>query len=160
MILFASMNRDKALYQLFGARFNRWHVVFLSIAILLANAACVSVTPIYYEDDKSMALERMAQFHTHFNNGEYDDAFELFTPNGRSNQTVEGFSSQLRSFREVSGNFLSHEVVSEKIQLKGNFRIVNYKVRSKFEKIEILEEFDFIVEGESAHIDFYGQPKE
>lgn len=120
--------------------------------------SCVSVKPIYYDDDKKVAESRVEKFHQSFNEEKYDDMFDAFTPKGRNQSSKEQFILDLKNLRSKLGRIKIGKLVKSDVKPQFATRLVHMFYETEFEKGKLIEEFDCIVDRQSAIFDFYGQP--
>jgi len=125
----------------------------------LTTAACLfSAKPIYYENDKRVALEHVAAFHNYLSDGDYERIYELFDKKVTSQQSKEQFIGALRSFQDQAGAFRKHTIVTIDVRPQADFRLVHIILDSEFDRIRTQEEFDCFVDGATAVFGFYGHP--
>ena len=106
-----------------------------------------------------MAEDTVARFHALYNESNFAGMYDLFTERGRERTTRQEFIEQAGRFRQEAGPIKSTLVARSDVKVAGGARVVNVFYRTEFEKLSKLEEFDCLVAGASAPIDFYGQPE-
>ena len=121
--------------------------------------SCVSVEPIYYDDDKKVAEGHVQEFHQSLNEEKYDDMFDLFTPKGRNESSRETFARDLRNLRSAMGRVKDSKLVRAEVTPQASKRLVHMFFETEFENGKLIEEFDCLVDRDKAVFDHYGQPK-
>ena len=130
-------------------------ILFLSF---LGAISCVSVKPIYFEDDKKVAERHVEKFHQSFNEEKFDGMFELFTPKGRNESSRETFARDLKSLRSRFGRIKNSKLVKSEVKPQASTRLVHMFFETEFDNGKLIEEFDCLVNGDNAIFDHYGQP--
>lgn len=120
--------------------------------------SCVSVKPIYYDDDKKLAESLIEKFHQSFNEEKYPDMFDLYTPKGRNQSGKEQFALDLQNLRSKLGRIKNSKLVQSEVKPQASTRLVHMLYETEFEKGKIIEEFDCLVDGQNVIFDYYGQP--
>jgi hypothetical protein len=142
-------------------RFTTLAAILFLTALYSAGTGCVSVSPIYYDDDKAVAKHTVERFHELFNDEKYDEIYDLFSDKGKQvAETKENFIGHLRNLRNSSGRITSSTPETIDVKPQSSTRLVHMFYSSQFEKKIIREEFDCIVDGKRGLIEFYGQPDE
>ena len=137
----------------------KWHYPSILFLLCFGMISCVSVKPIYYEDDKKVAEGHVQKFHQFLNEEKYDDMFDLFTPTGRNESSRETFTRDLRNLRSAMGRIKDSKLVRSEVKPGASKRLVHMYFETEFENGKLIEEFDCLVDGNTAVFDHYGQPK-
>ncbi len=138
-------------------KYKNWFLTTIFI-YLIGTTACISVKPIYYEDDKKIAESQVEKFHQLFNDEKYDEIYNLYTPKVQNQQSKEQFISVLQNFRASFGRIKNSKIVKSEVNPQAATRLVHMFYETEFEKGKKLEEFDCLVDGQNGIFDFYGQP--
>ncbi len=134
-------------------------LVFALIFILCFGIiSCISVKPIYYDDDKKVAESHVTKFHQLFNEEKYNELFDFYTPKGRNQSSKEQFATDLQNLRSKYGPIKNSKLAKSEVKLQASTRLVHIFYETEFEKGRVIEEFDCLVDGQNAIFDFYGQP--
>jgi hypothetical protein len=120
--------------------------------------SCVSVKPIYYDDDKKVAESHVEKFHQLFNEEKYNDLFDFYTPKGRNQSSREQLIIDLQNLRSKYGFIKNSKLVKSEVKPQSSTRLVHMFYETEFEKGKVIEEFDCLVDGQNAIFDYYGQP--
>lgn len=136
----------------------------LLLAILFflcfTSTACISVKPIYYDDDKKVAEKHVEKFHQLLNEEKYDEIYNLFNKKMQTAQSKEQFTKALQNILAVNGKVKNSKLIKSEVKLVESVRLVHMFYETEFEKETRLEEFDCLVDGENAIFDFYGHPEQ
>lgn len=131
--------------------------ILLVIWCFLFNA-CVSIKPVYYDEDKKVAEKQVEKFHQLFNEEKYDEIYNMFTEKEQNQQSKEQFVTALKNILAIQGKVKNSKLVKSEVKPKASFRVVHMFYETEFEKGKQLEEFDWLVDGNDALVDFYGHP--
>jgi hypothetical protein len=144
----------------FESKYKLVNLIVISLLFCCLNTACISVKPIYYDDDKKIAEKHVEKFHQLFNDEKYDEIYNLYTPKIQNAQSKEQFAAALQKLRAEAGRIKNSKIIKTDVKPLASSRLVHMFYETEFEKSKLFEEFDCLVEGENAVFDFYGQPKE
>lgn len=126
----------------------------------LVVTACVSIKPIYYDDDKKVAEKHVEKFHQLLNEEKYDEIYNLFTQKVQTGQSKEQFVRALKNILAINGKVKNSKLIKSDVKPEASFRLVHMFYETEFEKGKQLEEFDCLVDGNNAIFDFYGYPEQ
>ena len=127
--------------------------VLLLISGLAAMSACVSVKPIYYDDDKAVARSKVVQLHVLYNNDDFAAIYELLTDRLKHETTKEAFVASLAKLKVDNGRFVESKDVDSQVVPQASRREVLLKYSSKYEKSWCDEGFALFVDGKDAVVD-------
>src|SRR5262245_21875381 len=117
-----------------------WLTQIIFLALNLSSIGCLSVTPIYYDDDKAVGKATVERFHQLFNDEKYDEIYDLFTDKGKQvAQTKENFIGHLRGLRYSAGRIKSSDLGTIDVKPQASTRLVHMFYSTQFEKKTIRE---------------------
>ena len=122
--------------------------------------ACVSIKPVYYDDDKKVAEKHVEKFHRLLNEEKYDEIYNLFTQKVQTKQSKDQFVRAFKSILAINGKVKNSKLVKSDVKPNDSFRVVHMFYETEFEKGKQLEEFDCFVDGDKVVFDFYGHPEQ
>jgi hypothetical protein len=135
-------------------------VVLLIVLLVFVTFSCVSVKPIYYEDDKKIADNYVKEFHNLYNNRDYKKIYEMFSDKIKKQQSKEQFIFALEKQQNEKGKVVKSEIIKSEIKPLASYRLVHSFYKTTYEKAVKYEEFDCLVDGENTLFDYYGQPEQ
>jgi len=136
----------------------RNYIIAALFFLCFGAVSCISVKPIYYDDDKKLAENHVEKFHQSFNEEKYTDMFDLYTPKGRNQSSREQFIVDLQNLRLKLGRIKNSKLVKSEVKPQSSTRLVHMFYETEFDKGKIIEEFDCLVNDQNAIFDYYGQP--
>jgi hypothetical protein len=135
-------------------------IILLIILSVFVTTSCVSVKPIYYENDKKLADSYVKEFHSLYNNRDYKKIYEMFSDKIKKQQSKEQFISALEKLQNEKGKVVKSEIIKSEIKPLASYRLVHSFYKTTYEKAVKYEEFDCLVDGENTLFDYYGQPEQ
>jgi|GEM_PF-3945351 len=137
------------------------HRILVKYTIVIFLCFChigcpFSVKPVYFEDDKKIALQLVEKFHSYLDDENFDAIYDLFSNKVRSQQSKEQFINKLKVFRIEVGKVKTARNLKLDVTPQASFRIVHMIFSTQFENRLVSEEFDCLVDGQKATFDFYG----
>jgi hypothetical protein len=131
----------------------RFAVTLFSSLSILGFSACVTVKPIYYEDDKNVVREKVEHAHKLYNNSDYKSIYDLLTDRVKHEVTQEEFVGILERVKADNGNFLEAKEIDSQVVQQGSFREVRLKNSSNYERGNCEEGYAVFVDGGNAIFD-------
>ncbi len=128
-------------------------VILYIVSCLVATSACVSVKPIYYDDDKALARKKVEQLHQFYNSDDFTAIYDLVTDRLKNETTREQFVENLTKLKQDNGRFIEAKETDSQIVPEASFREVRLKYSSKYEKGWCNEGFALFVDGKEAVVD-------
>jgi hypothetical protein len=119
----------------------------------LSGLACFSVKPIYYADDKAVARKQVEKFHQLYNDGSYEQLYELLTKRVKNEVSKDDFVSNFSTLKTDNGQFIEATEVKSEVVPQAAVREVRIKYSSKFEKGWCDEGFAIFVDENDALVD-------
>lgn len=137
---------------------------FAPIFLFTAAAmACISAKPIYYADDKAVAIKAVEKVHQLYNDEKYEEILQMFVPRKEQNpgERERFFESMKKNYAE-RGKIIGYHETKYQITPQSNHRELLFMFRTDFEKGTHGEGYVILVNGEEAVLDGYfqtdGQP--
>lgn len=135
-------------------------LVFLIISVSLLITACISVKPIYYDDDKKLAYEKGEEFHQLFSDKKYKEIYQnTFSAESRKLLSFENFLAAFGEYRTNCGKVKNSKLVKEGIQPEASYRRIDLIYETELENCLMRERIVFHVDGEKAEIYFFEKPE-
>jgi len=128
-------------------------VILVVVAFLCAASACISVKPIYYDDDKSLARKKVEQIHQLYNSDDFAPIYDLVTDRLKKEATKEQFVANITKLKQDNGRFVEAKETDSQVVPEASFREVRLKYSSKYEKGWCNEGFALFVDGKEAAVD-------
>lgn len=129
--------------------------LFLSVLTL----SCVSIKPVYFDDDKKIAMMKVDKFHQLFNDDKFDQMYDLFSLETRKDVSIQEFSKSFQQLKNETGKVKKSNVVSSDIKVEAAYRKVELIYKTEFENFTMREKFQCLVDGKDAVIDIYHKPE-
>lgn len=123
-------------------------IVFLE----LSNIACVSIKPVYYDDDKKVAENAVQAFFQMLNNEKYNDIYALYDEQARSEQSKESLIQAAKQTLTQYGKVQNSSLVEAKVFPKTSTREVRMEYKAKFDRGERFVWFIWNVNGKQARL--------
>jgi len=120
---------------------------------LVVVSACVSVKPIYYDDDKAVARKKVEQIHQLYNQDDFAAVYDLVTERLKREVTKDVFIATLTEVKQSNGLFLEAKEIDSQVVPDASYREVRLKYSSKYEKGWCNEGFAIFVDGSGAIVD-------
>lgn len=134
-------------------------IVFIALILIVTfSPNCVSIKPIYFEDDKRIAIKKIESFQNLFNEQKYDEIYTFFSSAARNRQSKDQFITSLQKLHDDVGIVINSRLLKSEIRAEASFRLVHMFYETEFRKGKRFEEFVCLVDDEKVLIDFYGQP--
>ena len=127
--------------------------IFFVAAFLSISSACVSVKPIYYDDDKAVARKKVDQIHQLYNQDDFGAIYDLVTDRLKREMPKEDFIAAFTKLKESNGNFIEANEIDSQVVPAASFREVRLKYSSKYEKGLCDEGFALFVDGGNSLVD-------
>ncbi len=122
-------------------------------ALLGGLTGCLSVKPIYYKDDKAVAVRYVDNYRSLYNDERFEEMYALLSKRVQQEVAKEEFVSQMQKAKQSNGKFLNaHEIKSEVVPV-GSAREVRIMYESEFELGPCSEGYAILVDGNNAIID-------
>ncbi|MEO7660613.1 MAG: hypothetical protein ABIV48_13445 [Pyrinomonadaceae bacterium] len=128
-------------------------VILCVVFSLVVISACVSVKPIYYDDDKAAARKKIEQIHQLYNQDDFAAIYELVTVRLKKETTKDEFVAILTKLKKDNGLFVEANEVDSQVVPEASFREVRIKYSSKYENGWCSEGFALIVDDKDAVVD-------
>ena len=120
------------------------------ISLLLSS--CISVRPVYYEQDIATADEVVKKFHRLLNEENYEELYKLTDEQARATKSKDAFMQVMRQIRGQIGKVVSSSRLDAKATSQTAATQVEAVYQTKYEKEEIKEKFVLMVAGKKAGI--------
>ncbi len=135
---------------------------FLVLALVATVAAfcgaCFSAKPIYYTDDKAVALKAIDKVHQLYNDEKYEEILTMFLKKQESNPGErDRFLFAMKKNRAERGKIIGYQETKYQITPKASFRELLFMLRTEFEKGTYEEGVVVLVDGDTAVLDGYFQ---
>lgn len=139
----------------------RIYSVYIGLIVVLAASiltitGCISVNLENFDENKRVAKIYVEHFHSLFNEEKYSGLYKMFSVKGRESRNLADFTQMLSSFRRSAGWAKESKLVHSSVSKVGSSTRVHMFFETHFDNVTRFEEFDCLVDGESALIDFYG----
>lgn len=113
--------------------YSKFAILFLIAATIFS--ACTSVKFGYYSDDKKLAEKVVEQYHSLYNEQNYEEIFNSAHEDAKATKSKEGLGLVLAQAFEKYGKHISSEPAYSKVTtISANERQVEFAYKSKFEK--------------------------
>lgn len=132
--------------------------LFFIAFTLLFSSGCVSVTPIYYDDDKKISQQQVEKFHQLYNDENYAEMYKVMSLETRKVLSQESFVKKFEQTRSDLGKVIKSDLVKSDVKPKATTRIVELIYETEFENDKTKELFIFSTDGKQAFIEVYNQP--
>ena len=140
---------------------SNYQVIIASLLFLLVltNASCFSIKPIYLEKDKEIAQSNIEKFHQLFNDEKYNEMYDLFSAQIKSEISFDKFLESFKDLRTNTGKIKNSKLVKSEIKTEASFRVIELVYETEFENVTLSEKFSCLVDGNTSIIDIYDKPK-
>ena len=126
-------------------------IVLLAASVL--TGSCVSVKPIYYDEDKVTARGKVHQLHELYNRETFSDIYDMLSDRLKNEQTREQFIASLTRLKADNGRFLQSQETKIQVIPQAATREVDIRFSSEYEKGWCDEGFALFVDGKESVID-------
>jgi len=132
-------------------------VALLSLCVVIVTS-CVSVKPVYYKDDKAVALKAVEQVHQLFNDENYEGILQMFARQTEENGGErDQFLASMKKNRAERGRIVNYKETKYQLTPNASHRELLFLFTTEFEKGIYEEGFVVLVDGENAKLDGYFQ---
>ncbi len=127
--------------------------------IFLIGNGCVSVTPVYYDEDKKIVESQIKKFHELYNEENFKEMYEMNSLETKKVVTQEEFIKKFKQTRSELGKVLKSKIIKAKVKPQASSRLVEFVYETTFENGKVKELFICSTNGKESVIEVYNQPK-
>lgn len=128
---------------------------FLFILLGVVFSGCISVEPIYYEQEIKTADEAVKKFHLLLNEENYEELYNLTDEQARAIKSKDDFVQVMKQIQLRFGKVLNSSKVNAQATSQASSTKVEMVYQTKFEGKEIKEKFVWIVAKKKAGLFSY-----
>ena len=122
------------------------------------NWGCVSVTPVYYDDDKNVAQKKAGEFHQYYNDKNFKEMYKLLSAETQKVLSEELFVQKFEKVYTESGKIIKSDLVKSDVKPQAASRLVTFIYETQFQNGKLEEKFVCSTDGKQAFIEVYDQP--
>lgn len=135
----------------------RTKLLLLCLFGLIANA-CLSAKPIYYSDDKAVAIKAVEKVHQLYNDERYEEILQMFVAKKEENPGErDRFLAAMKKNHTERGKIMGYHETKYQITPRASDRELLLVFGTEFEKGSYGEGFVVLVDGENALLIGYFQ---
>lgn len=121
----------------------------------LIFSGCISIKPIYYEQEIKKADLAVGNFHQLLNEEKYEELYNLTDEGARAIKSKTAFLELMKQVHLQLGNVLNSTKTNEKATSQALSTKIELTYRTKFERSEQKEKFIWIVDDKGAGLFSY-----
>jgi hypothetical protein len=131
------------------------YYTLLLVLLCCALAACLSVKPVYYEQEISKADAAVGKFHQLLNEGKYEELYDLTDEEAKKIKSKTDFLSVMEQVHTQFGKVSEAAKIDAKATSQAASTKIEMVYQTKFEKAELKEKFVWIVSDKNVGLYAY-----
>jgi len=133
-------------------------VSVFTFSSIFINSGCVSVAPVYYEDDKKTAQKKVEEFHQYYNDKNFKEMYKLMSAETQKVLSEEMFVQKFEKTYTDLGKIIKSDSVKSDVKPQAASRLVTFIYETEFQNGKLEEKFVCSTDGKQAFIEIYDQP--
>ena len=131
----------------------KFYLLLTLIWLLLSG--CVSIEPVYYEQEVKTADEAITKFHQLLDEENYEGLYSLTHEKARATKSKDAFMQLMKHIHTQFGKVQNSFKVDAKTTSQADSTLVELIYQTKFEEVEKKEKFVWIVADKKAGLFSY-----
>ena len=120
------------------------------VSIISYSVSCISIKPIYNDEEIKTAEAAVKKFHQLLNEEKYEELYNMTDEQARATKSKDAFFQLMKNVHSQLGNVSSSEKINSTAKSQAASTVVEMIYQTKFENGEIKEKFVWIVSDDKA----------
>ncbi len=115
-------------------------------------AGCITVSPVYYDEEKQIAEAAVRRYHELYNQQKYKEMYEFISPNARDVVSFEGFRRNYEQQQAKYGRIVESKRTAIEVKPEASYRTIIISFDTRFERGELSEKYVLAADSNEAII--------